>query len=111
MKNLAGEASMAGELQRHRDLLASWRQATQEDQHPVTPNPKAAPAKAGRKGQPARKTKQGNRRAGNAQDSSTRTRESRVAGCEAPGRPAAEIYLGGASSSSSLARLRSGRRK
>lgn len=39
MKNLAGDETKAGVLQRHRDLLAQWRTFTEESQHPVTAAP------------------------------------------------------------------------
>jgi len=56
MKNLAGQAALAVELQRHRELLAQWNQTTEEDKHPVQPSSQAANPKAGRKRQPAEKT-------------------------------------------------------
>ncbi|MCU0981278.1 MAG: DUF4976 domain-containing protein, partial [Pirellulaceae bacterium] len=59
MKNLAGQATLAAELERHRRLLAQWNRATDEDKHPVQPSPKAAKLKAGRKPQPAGKAKRG----------------------------------------------------
>ena len=37
LKNLAGEAALAGELERHRKLLAQWRAHTEESKHPLTP--------------------------------------------------------------------------
>ena len=46
MKNLAGEAAMAGELERHRQLLAQWNTTTEEAKHPVKPNPEATRKKA-----------------------------------------------------------------
>lgn len=46
MKNLAGEASLAGEIQRHRQLLTQWRKATDEQEHPIRPAPKAQRRKA-----------------------------------------------------------------
>jgi arylsulfatase A-like enzyme len=55
MKNLAGEASLAGELKRHRELLAQWNKTSEVDKYPVQPSPKAAKVKTGRKqaaGQP-----------------------------------------------------------
>ncbi len=49
MKNLAGEATLAGELERHRELLAQWNKTTEEDKYPVRPSPKVAKPKARRK--------------------------------------------------------------
>ena len=46
MKNLAGDAALAGELDRHRQLLAQWNKATEEDKHPVKPGPQVSPRKA-----------------------------------------------------------------
>ena len=59
MKNLAGQATLAAELERHRRLLAQWNKSTEEDKHPVQPIAKAAKLKAGRKQQPAGKAKRG----------------------------------------------------
>ncbi len=59
MKNLAGQAALAAELERHRRLLAQWNKSTEEDRHPVQPSPKAAKPKAGRKQQPAGKAQRG----------------------------------------------------
>jgi arylsulfatase A-like enzyme len=41
MKSLAGEAALAGELERHRQLLAQWNKMTDEGACPVLPNPVA----------------------------------------------------------------------
>lgn len=57
MKNLAGEAALAAELERHRGLLAQWSRTTEENKYPVQPSPKAAKPKAGRKQRPAGKLK------------------------------------------------------
>lgn len=46
MRNLAGEAALASQLDRHRQLLAQWRQTTEESKYPVTPSPKAPRRKA-----------------------------------------------------------------
>ena len=46
MKNLAGQAALAAELQRHRQLLAQWNKTTEEDKYPVKPNPVASRRKA-----------------------------------------------------------------
>jgi len=35
MKNLAGDKAVAGELTRHRQLLAQWRKTTEEDNYPL----------------------------------------------------------------------------
>ena len=59
MKNLAGQTTLAAELERHRRLLAQWNKSTEEDKHPVQPIAKAAKLKAGRKQQPAGKAKRG----------------------------------------------------
>jgi arylsulfatase A-like enzyme len=48
MQNLAGDAALAGELDRHRQLLAQWNKATEEDKHPVKPGPQVPPRKAKR---------------------------------------------------------------
>jgi len=48
MKNLAGEAGLAAELERHRRLLAEWNRTTGEDQRPVKPNPEASRRRKGR---------------------------------------------------------------
>ena len=37
MKNVAGEAALAGELERHRQLLAQWKERTEMAKHPLTP--------------------------------------------------------------------------
>ena len=59
MKNLAGEPALAGELERHRQLLAQWKQDDGRSKHPVQPSPKAAKPKAGRKQQPGGKARRG----------------------------------------------------
>jgi arylsulfatase A-like enzyme len=41
MSNLAGEAPLAAELERHRALLAEWNKTTDEDKCPVKPDPLA----------------------------------------------------------------------
>ncbi len=46
MKNLAGEASLAGQLGRHRQLLAEWRKTTEEEKSPIRPAPKTQRRKA-----------------------------------------------------------------
>ena len=51
MKNLAGEAAVAGELERHRQLLALWKKSTEEDNYPLS-----AKSKKGKKA--AKKKKQ-----------------------------------------------------
>ena len=48
MKNLAGQPSLAAELDRHRQLLAQWRKATEEEKHPVRPASKTQRRKAAR---------------------------------------------------------------
>ena len=48
MKNLAGQAALAAELERHRQLLAQWNKTTEEDKYPVKPNPEAPRKKAAR---------------------------------------------------------------
>jgi arylsulfatase A-like enzyme len=40
MKNLAGQATFAGEVERHRNLLVEWNRVTGEDKHAVEPSPK-----------------------------------------------------------------------
>jgi len=42
MKNLAGEKAMAGQLDRHRQLLAQWKQTTEEAKYPVQPGAQPA---------------------------------------------------------------------
>ncbi len=59
MKNLASEATLAAELERHRGLLAQWNKTTEEDKCPVRPTPKVAKPKAGRKQQATGKIKRG----------------------------------------------------
>jgi glucosamine-6-phosphate deaminase len=39
MKNVAGEAALADELERHRKLLAEWNKTAEEGSYPVQPNP------------------------------------------------------------------------
>ena len=46
MKNLASDAALASELQRHRKLLDQWKKTTEEDKYPVKPNPVALRQKA-----------------------------------------------------------------
>jgi len=46
MKNLAADAALAAELERHRSLLAQWRKTTEEDKYPVKANPAGARQKA-----------------------------------------------------------------
>ena len=48
MKNLAAEASLAAELDRHRRLLAEWNKTTEEDKYPMKPN-QAAPKRKAKK--------------------------------------------------------------
>ena len=48
MKNLPAEAPLAAQLQRHRQLLAQWRKATEEEKHPVRPGTKMQRRKARR---------------------------------------------------------------
>ena len=47
-KNLAADPSLAAEVARHRQLLAEWRQTTEEEKYPVGPSAKAARRKAKR---------------------------------------------------------------
>lgn len=47
-KNLAGDAAMAGELQRHRQLLTQWKATTEEAKYPVPSSPKPKGRKAKR---------------------------------------------------------------
>ncbi len=49
MKNLAGQAEFAAQIERHRKLLAKWNALTEEDKHPIRPAPKAQKNKAQRK--------------------------------------------------------------
>jgi len=49
MKNLARQAALAGELERHRKLLEEWNKLTEEDKHPAKPTPKAQKNKAQQK--------------------------------------------------------------
>jgi arylsulfatase A-like enzyme len=46
MKNLAADKAVVGELTRHRQLLAQWQKATEEDNYP----PQAGPRARGRRG-------------------------------------------------------------
>jgi len=46
MKNLAADAALAPELDRHRQLLAQWKKTTEEDKYPVKANPEGARQKA-----------------------------------------------------------------
>ena len=46
MKNLAGQPSLAPEVERHRRLLADWNKLTEESSHPILPAPKAQRTKA-----------------------------------------------------------------
>ncbi len=46
MKNQAGDTRLAGELERHRQLLAQWKTLTEEERCPIVPNTKAARPKA-----------------------------------------------------------------
>lgn len=40
-KNLVAEPALAGELERHRKMLAQWNEETDEGKHPLKPNPEA----------------------------------------------------------------------
>ncbi|MGQ9574611.1 MAG: sulfatase family protein [Thermoguttaceae bacterium] len=46
IKNLAAQPALAGELQRHRQLLAEWNKTTEEHKYPVVPSAKAPRRKA-----------------------------------------------------------------
>ena len=48
MKDLAAEQAAAGELERHRQLLAQWKKTTEEDKHPLQAGPRAEGKKAKR---------------------------------------------------------------
>jgi len=48
MKNLAADKAVAGELERHRQLLAQWKKTTEEDKYPVQAGPGAKGKKAKR---------------------------------------------------------------
>ncbi len=48
MKNLGGDTAMAGELQRHRQLLAAWKATTEEGKYPVPSSPQPEKRKAKR---------------------------------------------------------------
>jgi arylsulfatase A-like enzyme len=43
MKNLAGEKTHVGQLDRHRQLLAQWKQATEEAKYPLQPSAQPSP--------------------------------------------------------------------
>ncbi len=47
-RNLAGDATLEGELQRHRQLLAAWKATTEEEKYPAPPKPKPQGRKAKR---------------------------------------------------------------
>ena len=47
-QNVAGDASLKGELERHRQLLAQWTVATEEEKYPVATSVKPARRKAKR---------------------------------------------------------------
>lgn len=49
MKDLSGQPALAGELDRHRRLLAQWNKKTEEEKYPVRPNPRKPRRKAKRK--------------------------------------------------------------
>jgi arylsulfatase A-like enzyme len=53
MKNLAGNASLAGELDHHRRLLTQWNKTTEEEKYPLPPAAQAARPKAKRQQPPA----------------------------------------------------------
>ena len=48
-RNLAGDAAMEKELQRHRELLTQWKATTEEGKYPVPPGPKQQGQKAKRR--------------------------------------------------------------
>ena len=48
MKNLAADKAVAGELERHRQLLAQWKKTTEEDKYPLQGNARAKRKKAKR---------------------------------------------------------------
>jgi arylsulfatase A-like enzyme len=50
MKDLAGDASLEGELERHRQLLTQWKATTEEGKYPLPSKPKAKGRKAKRQG-------------------------------------------------------------
>ncbi len=49
MRNLARRAAFAAEMERHRRLLTEWNRLTEEDKHPIRPNPKSRRKKPARK--------------------------------------------------------------
>ncbi len=49
MKNLAGQTALAGEIERHRKLLADWNKLTEESKYPIEPSPKSQRKKTQRK--------------------------------------------------------------
>jgi len=57
MKNLAGQAAMVKELERHRKMLAQWNKLTEEDKHPVVPAPKTQKKKTQQNKTPQKKKK------------------------------------------------------
>lgn len=61
MKNLAAQPALAGEMERHRNLLARWKELTEESQHPIQPGvgKKAKAAKAGKKKGSGKKSQAG----------------------------------------------------
>lgn len=48
LKNLAGDPGMTEQLKQHREILAQWKQITEEPKYPVLPSPKAARPQARR---------------------------------------------------------------
>ncbi len=56
MKNLAGQAALAPEIERHRKMLVEWNKLTEEDKCPIRPAPKT------KKGQQKTKAQQKNTR-------------------------------------------------
>ncbi|HUU18152.1 MAG TPA: hypothetical protein VMW72_13460 [Sedimentisphaerales bacterium] len=49
MKNLAGQTALAGEIERHRKLLADWNKLTEESKYMIKPSPKSQRKKTQRK--------------------------------------------------------------
>jgi len=49
MKNLAGQTALAGEIERHRKLLADWNKLTEESKYLIKPSPKSKRKKTQRK--------------------------------------------------------------
>jgi len=49
MKNLAGQTAFAGEIERHRKLLADWNKLTEENKYLIKPSPKSQRKKTQRK--------------------------------------------------------------